>query len=93
MDLTEEVKKLTNEYTIRYIGLQLEMKKIRTDLKALKTEYEEQGLDTSYVNKAFRMLTEERKLSPKLEELIAYKNVLDSSDEIIDKITELESKD
>ena len=47
--LDNEVKKLTSEYALRYLNLELEMKKIKEDMKALKSEYEEQGLETSVV--------------------------------------------
>lgn len=34
--LDNEVKKLTSEYALRYLNLELEMKKIKEDMKALK---------------------------------------------------------
>lgn len=90
--LDNEVKKLTSEYALRYLNLELEMKKIKEDMKALKSEYEEQGLETSVVLKALRMYKSDRKLAPKIDELIAYKDLLAFDDHIVDKIAELEAK-
>ena len=90
--LDNEVKKLTSEYALRYLNLELEMKKIKEDMKALKSEYEEQGLETSVVLKALRMYKSDRKLAPKIDELIAYKDLLAFDDAIVDKIAELEAK-
>lgn len=90
--LDNEVKKLTSEYALRYLNLELEMKKIKEDMKALKSEYEEQGLETSVVLKALRMYKTDRKLAPKIDELIAYKDLLAFDDAIVDKIAELEAK-
>lgn len=90
--LDNEVKKLTSEYALRYLNLELEMKKIKEDMKALKSEYEEQGLETSVVLKALRMYKSDRKLAPKIDELIAYKDLLAFDDSIVDKIAELETK-
>ena len=85
-------KKLTSEYALRYLNLELEMKKIKEDMKALKSEYEEQGLETTVVLKALRMYKTDRKLAPKIDELIAYKDLLAFDDSIVDKIAELETK-
>jgi uncharacterized protein (UPF0335 family) len=90
--LDNEVKKLTSEYALRYLNLELEMKKIKEDMKALKSEYEEQGLETTVVLKALRMYKTDRKLAPKIDELIAYKDLLAFDDSIVDKIAELEAK-
>ena len=90
--LDNEVKKLTSEYALRYLNLELEMKKIKEDMKALKSEYEEQGLETSVVLKALRMYKTDRTLAPKIDELIAYKDLLAFDDSIVDKIAELETK-
>ena len=90
--LDNEVKKLTSEYALRYLNLELEMKKIKEDMKALKSEYEEQGLETSVVLKALRMYKTDRKLAPKIDELIAYKDLLAFDDSIVDKIAELATK-
>lgn len=90
--LDNEVKKLTSEYALRYLNLEIEMKKIKEDMKALKSEYEEQGLETSVVLKALRMYKTDRKLAPKIDELIAYKDLLAFDDSIVDKIAELETK-
>ena len=90
--LVNEVKKLTSEYALRYLNLELEMKKIKEDMKALKSEYEEQGLETTVVLKALRMYKTDRKLAPKIDELIAYKDLLAFDDSIVDKIAELETK-
>lgn len=90
--LNEECKKLSREYILRYIAIELEQKKLREDLKNLKSEYEEQGLQTSYVVKAYKMLRAERKLSSKLDDLLAYKGFIETTEEISDKIAELESK-
>lgn len=90
--LDNEVKKLTSEYALRYLNLELELKKIKEDMKALKNEYEEQGLETSVVLKALRMYKTDRKLAPKIDELIAYKDLLAFDDSIVDKIAELETK-
>lgn len=90
--LDNEVKKLTSEYALRYLNLELELKKIKEDMKALKNEYEEQGLETSVVLKALRMYKTDRKLAPKIDELIAYKDLLAFDDSIVDKIAELEAK-
>lgn len=90
--LDNEVKKLTSEYALRYLNLELELKKIKEDMKALKSEYEEQGLETSVVLKALRMYKTDRKLAPKIDELIAYKDLLAFDDSIVDKIAELEAK-
>ena len=61
-------------------------------MKALKSEYEEQGLETTVVLKALRMYKTDRKLAPKIDELIAYKDLLAFDDSIVDKIAELETK-
>ena len=90
--LDNEVKKLTSEYALRYLNLELEMKKIKEDMKALKSEYEEQGIETTVVLKALRMYKTDRKLAPKIDELIAYKDLLAFDDSIVDKIAELETK-
>lgn len=89
VSLNEEVTKLTTEYVLRYIELELEMKKIKLDMKALKSEYDEQGLNTAHVIKAYKMYRADYKLGDKLNVLDAYKIVIAGNDAIGDKIAEL----
>lgn len=91
--LTDEVQKLTTEYIQRFANLELDVKKIRQDMKELKTEYDEQGLPTAMVIKAYRMMRNEHKLKAKLDELNAFKSCIADCDNIVDLVAQLDTKE
>lgn len=90
----DDVKKFTLEFTQRYINLQLEIKKIKADIKALKTEYAEQGLGTTAAIRALNTLMRKRKMSStEQDELETIGEWLANSQEISDGITSLQAKE
>jgi uncharacterized protein (UPF0335 family) len=91
--LTSETLGKIPEFIIRYANLQIEKKKIDSDIKELKKEFEEQGLPTGQIIKAFNEMKKEVKNGASLvEELETIKDILYKSSEIHDKITQLLAK-
>ena len=91
--IDNEGKDLANQFVQRYTRLQLQKKNIGKDVKALRQEFEEQGLPTSDVLKAFnKMRSEKRAGDEKLEQIETFKQWLQENTETQDLVTELDAK-
>lgn len=91
--IDNEGKELTNQFVQRYTRLQLQKKNINQDVKVLRQEFEEQGLPTGDVLKAFNKMRSDKKAGDeKLEQIEAFKQWLESDRETQDLITELDAK-
>lgn len=91
--IDNEGKELTNQFVQRYTRLQLQKKNINQDVKTLRQEFEEQGLPTGTVLKAFKQIRSDKKTGDeKLEQIEAFKQWLESDRETQDLITELDAK-
>ena len=91
--IDNEGKELTNQFIQRYTRLQLQKKNINQDVKTLRQEFEEQGLPTGAVLKAFNKIRSDKKTGDeKLEQIEAFKQWLESDRETQDLITELDAK-
>lgn len=91
--IDNEGKELTNQFIQRYARLQLQKKNINQDVKTLRQEFEEQGLPTRDVLKAFKQIRSDKKTGDeKLEQIEAFKQWLESDRETQDLITELDAK-
>lgn len=91
--IDNEGKELTNQFIQRYTRLQLQKKNINQDVKTLRQEFEEQGLPTRDVLKAFNKIRSDKKTGDeKLEQIEAFKQWLESDRETQDLITELDAK-
>ncbi len=91
--IDNEGKDLANQFVQRYTRLQLQKKNIGKDVKALRQEFEEQGLPTSDVLKALnKMRSEKRAGDEKLEQIETFKQWLQENTETQDLVTELDAK-
>lgn len=91
--IDNEGKELTNQFVQRYTRLQLQKKNINQDVKTLRQEFEEQGLPTGVVLKAFNKIRSDKKAGDeKIEQIEAFKQWLESDRETQDLITELDAK-
>lgn len=89
----DDSKELANQFVQRYTRLQLQKKTIGKDVKALRQEFEEQGLPTGDVLKAFnKMRSEKRAGDEKLEQIETFKQWLQENTETQDLVTELDAK-
>lgn len=83
-----ESLKLALEFTKRYSRLLLERKEISEGVKDLKKEYEEQGLPTAIVVKAFSKIKSEKK-EKNHDEIESFRQYISKNDEIMKLISEL----
>ena len=89
----DEVRDMVIEFVKRYIRLQLEIKKIKEDIKALKKEFSEQGIPMKICTTAYNMVRKELKDNEGYyEEVAVYKEWMFSSKDVTDLITELDAK-
>ena len=89
----DEVRDMVIEFVKRYIRLQLEIKKIKEDIKALKKEFSEQGIPMKICTTAYSMVRKELKDNEGYyEEVAVYKEWMFSSKDVTDLITELDAK-
>lgn len=79
------------EFSKRYTRLLLNRKSNNEDVKTLRKEYNELGLPTSVVIKAFSELRKEKKEEHK-DEIKAFKHYISKNTELMDLLTELEAK-
>lgn len=59
----DDAKKLLIDFSQRYINLQIQKKNIDLDIKALKEEFEEQGLSTKLAVKVINTRKKDKKIS------------------------------
>lgn len=91
--LEPETKGLINDFINRYANLQLEKKRILADVKELKKEFDEQGLPTGQVIKAFNAMSKElRDGQDAITELEIFKDFLYQNKIVHDIITQLIAK-
>lgn len=91
--LEPETKGLINDFINRYANLQLEKKRILADVKELKKEFDEQGLPTGQVIKAFNAMSKElRDGQDAITELEIFKDFLYQNKTVHDIITQLIAK-
>lgn len=85
---------LLKDFALRYINLMLQIKKIKQDIKALRQEFGEQGLDTAVVIRAIKQIQQEKKREMNEitnQELMV--SFLSKDKEFDDALTELMAKD
>jgi hypothetical protein len=83
---------LALEFTKRYTKLLLDRKMVANDVKALRKEFNEQGLPTNIVVKAFAEIRKEKKEAYK-DEIHAFKSYISKNAELMRMIQELESSE
>lgn len=86
----EEAKQNIEEFTRRFLNLQLEKKKIDADIKELKNEFKEEGVAVGAVVKVINKIKRDKKQSEsdKFEEE-SIENWLKESKDIDDQISTL----
>ena len=88
-----DCKDLALEFSNRYLNLLEQKRALDLDIKALKQEYDEQGLATKVVIKAINSLKKEKKETiSQQDELAMFKEWLSSNKEVDDKICSLATK-
>ena len=88
-----DCKDLALEFSNRYLNLLEQKRTIDLDIKALKQEYDEQGLATKVVIKAINSLKKEKKETiSQQDELAMFKEWLSANKEVDDKICTLATK-
>lgn len=88
-----DCKDLALEFSNRYLNLLEQKRTIDLDIKALKQEYDEQGLATKVVIKAINSLKKEKKETiSQQDELAMFKEWLSANKEVDDKICSLAAK-
>lgn len=88
-----DCKDLALEFSNRYLNLLEQKRTIDLDIKALKQEYDEQGLATKVVIKAINSLKKEKKETiSQQDELAMFKEWLSANKEVDDKICSLATK-
>ncbi len=92
-DLQDQPKNLANEFIQRFIRLQLDKKKIDADSKYLKQEYDEQGLPTRDVLRAYRLIKQEKKDVARADQVETFKTWLEENSATQDLISQVNSKD
>lgn len=78
------------EFSKRYTRLLIQKKDVSQSVKDLRKEYDEQGLPTSLVMKAFARLKAEKREN-NLDEIKAFKKYMSQNNEIMELINELNS--
>ena len=78
------------EFSKRYTRLLMDRKNTNEDIKNLKKEFNEQGLPTNIVVKAFTELRNEKKAKNK-DEVESFKQYMSKSGELLSLLKELES--
>lgn len=88
-----DCKDLALEFSNRYLNLLEQKRTLDLDIKALKQEYDEQGLATKVVIKAINSLKKEKKETiSQQDELAMFKEWLSANKEVDDKICSLATK-
>ena len=88
-----DCKDLALEFSNRYLNLLEQKRALDLDIKALKQEYDEQGLATKVVIKAINSLKKEKKETiSQQDELAMFKEWLSANKEVDDKICSLAAK-
>lgn len=88
-----DCKDLALEFSNRYLNLLEQKRALDLDIKALKQEYDEQGLATKVVIKAINSLKKEKKETiSQQDELAMFKEWLSANKEVDDKICSLAIK-
>lgn len=88
-----DCKDLALEFSNRYLNLLEQKRALDLDIKALKQEYDEQGLATKVVIKAINSLKKEKKETiSQQDELAMFKEWLSANKEVDDKICTLATK-
>lgn len=91
--VSTEIEELTISFAERYIRMMLQKKTLNEDVKALKKEFEEQGLPTRQVIKALDRIKKELKDGSEIEdEINTFKGMLFSKQSVQDGLTELLAK-
>lgn len=80
------------EFSKRYTRLLLNRKNVNADIKELKKEFNEQGLPTNVVVKAFSLLRNEKKEDHR-SEIEGFKEYIQKNNELLNLIKELDSKE
>ena len=88
-----DCKDLALEFSNRYLNLLEQKRALDLDIKALKQEYDEQGLATKVVVKAINSLKKEKKETiSQQDDLAMFKEWLSENKEVDDKICALATK-
>lgn len=90
---TEEARKNTEDFAKRYVNLLLEKKKVDQDIKALKQEFNEEGVPTGVITKALNAIkANKKKTDSQIFEEETIQEWLEANTDIDDKIGELIAK-
>lgn len=87
-----QTQKNIEDFAIRLLNLEKQKKTIQEDIKALKTEFKEEGVPVQIVSRVINQLKREKKKSEgELHEEIIIKEWLQQSTEVDDNIGDLVS--
>lgn len=86
-------KSLIIDFAKRYLNLEIAKKQIALDVKALKTEFSEQGLNCTRVLKALKKIMKDAKMSENEKSgLEIIEDLLSSNKEVTDGIADVQTK-
>lgn len=90
MEISNDSKDLVNQFGVRYLNLISKKKVIDCDIKALKQDFDEQGIPTKLVIKAINNIKREKKASQSERfEIEKFEDWLRENQEIDTTLTEL----
>ena len=90
---SNEARENIENFSIRYLNLLLEKKKVDFDIKELKQEFNEEGVPTGKVASIInRIKADKKKSDSELFELEAMREWIESNSEIDDAIGQLGAK-
>lgn len=91
--MDEETKKLALEFCRRYLNLEINKKQISLDVKALKNEFAEQGLNCSMILRALKKIMRDAKMSEsEKSDIEVLENLLVSDKDVTDGIASVQAK-
>ena len=91
---TEQAKETIEQFTKRYANLMQQKKELEADIKALKTEYKEEGVPVGIVTKVFNKIkANKKKTDSQLFEEEMIQEWLETNTEIDDAIGRLNASD
>lgn len=87
-------KKLVIEFAKRYLNLEIAKKQIGLDMKALKSEFAEQGLNCSRTLKALKKIMKDSKTTESEKSALEIiEDVLATDKGVTDSIADVQAKD
>ena len=92
MEISNDSKDLVNQFGERYLNLVLAKRVVDQDIKALKQEFNEQGIPTKLVVKAINNIKKDKKVSQSEKfEMEKFEDWLRENQKIDNALTEITS--